>query len=126
MICALIILDAHLLDVFVFDEIEALFKRSKQDPQLFKLLHSDKIVFFLHLLGLDTNGHTHRPHSQEYLNNIKVVDAGIKKIERILKDFYTDDATAFVVTADHGMSDRGNATFFKLTRAIRSSRRWSS
>ena len=59
------------------------------------------------MLGLDTNGHAHRPHSKEYLDNIKVVDQGLEKIEALMNDFYGDDKTAFIVTADHGMSDRG-------------------
>jgi phosphatidylinositol glycan class N len=58
-------------------------------------------------LGLDTNGHGHRPHSKEYLNNIKLVDKGLKKVEKWMNDFYKDDLTAFVMTADHGMNNRG-------------------
>jgi phosphatidylinositol glycan class N len=64
-------------------------------------------VSFISLLGLDTNGHAHRPHSKEYLDNIRVVDEGLEKIEKLMNDFYKDDKTAFIVTADHGMSDRG-------------------
>lgn len=61
------------------------------------------------LLGLDTNGHAHRPYSKQYLDNIGVVDSGLKKIEKLMNAFYKEDGkTAFVVAADHGMSNRGS------------------
>ncbi|KAF9582958.1 Glycosyl phosphatidyl inositol anchor synthesis [Lunasporangiospora selenospora] len=85
-----------------------LLEKSKTDEALYKKLHSDKIVFFLHLLGLDTNGHSHLPTSEFYLNNIRIVDEGIKKVTEQLKEFYGDDGkTAYVFTADHGMGNRG-------------------
>ncbi|KAJ9114219.1 hypothetical protein QFC22_005671 [Naganishia vaughanmartiniae] len=58
-------------------------------------------VFFLHLLGLDTTGHGYGPHS-------KVVDGIVKQVEAEIHDFYKDDLTAFLFTADHGMSNIGN------------------
>ncbi|KAJ3047876.1 Glycosyl phosphatidyl inositol anchor synthesis, partial [Rhizoclosmatium hyalinum] len=74
-----------------------------------ELLRSDKIVFFLHLLGLDTNGHGHRPYSKEYLENIKIVDKGIADFVAKFDKFYNNDKqTTYVFSADHGMSNRGN------------------
>eukprot|EP01134_Creolimax_fragrantissima_P004870 CFRG4870T1 len=101
--------DASKLDVWVFDRVRETMERAAVDPKLSELLHSDKVVLFLHLLGIDTNGHTHRPFSQEYLDNIRLVDDGIKRISREIEDFYGHDGqTAFVFTADHGMSNRGS------------------
>lgn len=91
----------------MFEHFTELLENAKTDPALYKKLHSDKIVFFLHLLGLDTNGHSHLPTSEFYLNNIKIVDAGIKKVTEQLKEFYGDDKTSYVFTADHGMGNRG-------------------
>lgn len=71
-------------------------------------LRQDKNVFFLHLLGLDTTGHAFRPYSKEYLHNIKIVDQGVGEITKTVEDFYGDGKTAFVFTADHGMSDWGS------------------
>ncbi|KAL4993598.1 Phosphatidylinositolglycan class N-domain-containing protein [Aspergillus recurvatus] len=100
--------DATALDIWVFDRVKELFASAKSDPQLDAKLRQDKNVFFLHLLGLDTTGHGYRPYSKEYLRNIKLVDQGVREISQLVEDFYGDDKTAFVFTADHGMSDWGS------------------
>lgn len=100
--------DATELDTWVFDNVKALFAEAKTDELLNAQLRQDKNVFFLHLLGLDTTGHAYRPYSREYLHNIKVVDQGVQEITELIEDFYADDETAFVFTADHGMSDWGS------------------
>ena len=101
-------LDATYLDTWVFEKVEELFKQALTDPELDADLRKDKNVFFLHLLGLDTTGHSYRPYSKEYLHNIKVVDAGVRKITHMMDNFYADGKTAYVFTADHGMSDWGS------------------
>lgn len=96
------------MDVWVFDHVKELFKNATMDPQLNSMLRQKKVVFFLHLLGLDTNGHGFKPHSKEYLDNIKLVDQGIKEIVDLIEDFYENDGrTSYVFTADHGMNNRG-------------------
>lgn len=100
--------DAVQLDTWVFDRVKELFSSAKSDPELNARLRQDKLVFFLHLLGLDTTGHGFRPYSKEYLHNIKVVDQGVKEITQMIEKFYGDDKTAFIFTADHGMNDWGS------------------
>lgn len=101
--------DAVLLDIWVFDRVKQLFADAKTNATLDAQLRQDKLVFFLHLLGLDTTGHAFRPYSKEYLHNIKVVDQGVKEIVEIMEEFYNNDGkSAFVFTADHGMSDWGS------------------
>lgn len=100
--------DGTHLDTWVFERVKGLFHEAKTNATLDKALREDKVVFFLHLLGLDTNGHGYRPYSKEYLNNIKVVDEGIQEIYNIIEEFYADEKTAYVFTADHGMSDWGS------------------
>lgn len=100
--------DATELDTWVFDRVKALFKDAATDAKLDARLRQDKNVFFLHLLGLDTTGHAYRPYSREYLHNIKIVDEGVREITELIEGFYGDDETAFVFTADHGMSDWGS------------------
>lgn len=100
--------DALVLDLWVFDHVKDFFAEARTNKTLYNAIKEDKVVFFLHLLGLDTTGHSYRPYSKEYLHNIEVVDQGVKEIAQLFDDFYNDDRTAFVFTADHGMSDWGS------------------
>lgn len=97
------------LDKFVFDRVDKLFEDAKSNATLNEQLHSKKIIFFLHLLGIDTAGHSYRPYSAEYYDNIKYIDGKIQELEKKINDFYDNDGkTAWVFTADHGMSDFGS------------------
>lgn len=101
--------DATKLDTWVFDKVKDFFDAARNNQSLFSKVNEEKVVFFLHLLGIDTNGHAHRPSSREYKDNIKKVDDGVKEIVSIFKRFYGDDGkTAFVFTSDHGMTDWGS------------------
>eukprot|EP01018_Ginkgo_biloba_P022729 Gb_08705 [translate_table: standard] len=100
--------DAAFLDEWSFDHFHGLLNRSNEDPALKQVLHQDKLVIFLHLLGCDTNGHAHRPYSSIYLNNIKVVDYGVEKTYNLIEEYFKDNQTAYIFTADHGMSDKGS------------------
>ena len=100
--------DSTHLDTWVFDNVKAFFASAARNATLDARLREDKIVFFLHLLGLDTAGHAYRPYSKEYLHNIKVVDQGVEEMTRLIDNFYGDRRTAYVFTADHGMSDWGS------------------
>lgn len=45
---------------------------------------------------------------REYYDNIRVVDEGIKKMEQLIEAYFNNDGqTAYVMTADHGMTDWG-------------------
>ncbi|KAI5280079.1 Gpi Ethanolamine Phosphate Transferase 1 [Manis pentadactyla] len=100
--------DVTKLDTWVFDNIKEFFHAARNNQSLFSKLNEEKIVFFLHLLGIDTNGHAYRPSSREYKDNIKIVDEGIKEIVSMFKHFYGNDGkTAFIFTSDHGMTDWG-------------------
>jgi len=100
--------DATALDVWVFDHVKEFFAEARRNATLEKELRKDQNVFFLHLLGVDTAGHSYRPYSREYLHNIQVVDKGVQEITELIEEFYNDDKTAFIFTADHGMSDWGS------------------
>ncbi|KAM6496316.1 Phosphatidylinositolglycan class N (PIG-N) domain containing protein [Amanita muscaria] len=100
--------DATELDEWVLDKLQALFKNATQDTQLHEQLRRPGVVFFLHLLGLDTTGHAYRPHSKEYMNNIAVVDRIVRQTEELFNSFYNDAETSYIFTADHGMSVIGN------------------
>uniref|UniRef100_A0A8C5X2P7 GPI ethanolamine phosphate transferase 1 n=1 Tax=Malurus cyaneus samueli TaxID=2593467 RepID=A0A8C5X2P7_9PASS len=101
--------DAAKLDIWVFDHVKSFFNSSRSNETLFSALNEEKVVLFLHLLGIDTNGHAHRPNSREYQENIKQVDEGVKEIASMIDNFYGNDGkTAFILTSDHGMTDWGS------------------
>ncbi|XP_051466743.1 GPI ethanolamine phosphate transferase 1 isoform X2 [Apus apus] len=101
--------DAAKLDTWVFDHVKSFFNSSRSNQTLFSALNEDKVVLFLHLLGIDTNGHAHRPNSREYKDNIKKVDKGVQEIVSLIENFYGNDGkTAFILTSDHGMTDWGS------------------
>ncbi|KAJ7919305.1 Phosphatidylinositolglycan class N-domain-containing protein [Mycena leptocephala] len=100
--------DATALDIWVYDQLEHLFQNATTNSTLNSQLRSPGTVFFLHLLGLDTTGHSYRPFSEEYMNNIQVVDNIVRRTETLLQEFYQDEDTSYIFTADHGMSMIGN------------------
>ena len=101
--------DAVHLDLWVLDQLRSLLHNASSDALLNSRLREPGVVFFEHLLGLDTTGHSYRPHGPEYHRNIRVVDYVVRETVKLLSDFYGDDGqTAFVFTADHGMSSLGN------------------
>ena len=58
----------------------------------------------------------HVSNFSEYYRNIRIVDAGIKNISEMIEKYYNnDDKTAFLVTADHGMTNWGES---KLKRTF--------
>uniref|UniRef100_A0A3B5K6W0 GPI ethanolamine phosphate transferase 1 n=1 Tax=Takifugu rubripes TaxID=31033 RepID=A0A3B5K6W0_TAKRU len=101
--------DASRLDTWVFTQVKSFFHSAKSNSSLKAYLLEDKNVFFLHLLGIDTNGHAHRPMSQQYLNNIGLVDSGVAEVVSIIEEFFNyDGRTAYVFTSDHGMTNWGS------------------
>ncbi|KAG8442486.1 hypothetical protein GDO86_011323 [Hymenochirus boettgeri] len=101
--------DATKLDTWVFEHFKEFLISARSNQTLLKKLNEEKIVFFLHLLGLDTNGHAHRPGSREYKENIRKVDEGIKELSFLIEEFFgNDNKTAYVFTSDHGMTEWGS------------------
>lgn len=45
---------------------------------------------------------------RQFLRTLTHVDEGIKKMEKLIRDYYNDDGrTTFLMTSDHGMTDWG-------------------
>ncbi|KAG7389278.1 hypothetical protein PHYPSEUDO_010836 [Phytophthora pseudosyringae] len=100
--------DASELDVWVFRRLQKLLSKARQDDEMATRLRDDGVLVFCHYLGIDSNGHAHRPNSKDYLNNIALVDELVEKTHRLVEDFYDyDGRTAYVFTADHGMGLKG-------------------
>ncbi|TBU24399.1 Phosphatidylinositolglycan class N-domain-containing protein [Dichomitus squalens] len=119
--------DATQRDKWFFETLQAILRNSTAHEHLDTRLRADKTVLFLHLPGLDITGHSLIAHFQrcsklfsgrllctdalwekEYMMNIQTVDDIVEKTENLFRQFYGDDDTAFVLTADHGMTPIGN------------------
>lgn len=55
--------NAYKLDEWVFEQFGRLIKVAPHNTTIASMMNQTHIIFFLHLLGLDTNGHTNKPHS---------------------------------------------------------------
>ncbi|XP_044733574.1 GPI ethanolamine phosphate transferase 1-like [Chrysoperla carnea] len=92
------------LDAWVWNRVEYFFKNTTNYFR--QRLSEDKIIFFLHLNGIDT---LVDPNSRKFKNNIKAVDEGVKHLTKIIESFYENDGkTSFLLTSDHGMKDSGS------------------
>ena len=51
--------------------------------------------------------------TREYLDNVVLVDSGVAEIVSVLEEFFGNDGrTAYVFTADHGMTNWGKVPLF--------------
>ncbi|XP_054012026.1 GPI ethanolamine phosphate transferase 1 isoform X2 [Hylaeus anthracinus] len=91
------------LDSWVFDKYINWLREEAQ-----KVKNVDRVILFLHLLGCDTTGHTAKPYSREYVDNMNYVDRKIEEVVQMTENFFGDHATAYIFTADHGMTDWGS------------------
>ena len=96
--------DKSALDRWVFNKFEEIMS---SDESIKTKLKQDKVVIFLHLLGIDTSGHAFRM-GKGYYDSIRYVDEGVERVHKVVSDFFGDNDTAFIFTADHGMSSRGS------------------
>ncbi|CAI5439744.1 unnamed protein product [Caenorhabditis angaria] len=100
--------DAWKLDDWVFKNFEKFLAGLKAHKEEKLKFEEPGNVMFLHLLGIDTNGHGNKPHSTQYIENIRVVDDGIGKTAQLISEYFNDSKTAFIFTSDHGMTDWGS------------------
>ncbi|KAH6902824.1 GPI ethanolamine phosphate transferase 1 [Coprinopsis sp. MPI-PUGE-AT-0042] len=101
--------DATSLDLWVLDHLETLLKNATADPLLNKELRQEKVVFFLHLLGLDTTWPLLPPSFQRvYGKHSRSSTESSRRLRNSSPTFTEMRKQATVFTADHGMSVIGN------------------
>ncbi|KOC64725.1 GPI ethanolamine phosphate transferase 1 [Habropoda laboriosa] len=91
------------LDSWVFDKYIDWLRE-----EAYKFKNTDRVILFLHLLGCDTTGHTAKPYSREYVDNMNYVDRKIEEVVQMTENIFEDNGTAYIFTADHGMTDWGS------------------
>ncbi|KAH8252751.1 hypothetical protein KR032_001651 [Drosophila birchii] len=90
-------------DEWVFKRVQWLLQSKGE-----KLRNSSSLVFFLHLLGLDTVGHVHKPGSPQFRRNLDKTERGVREIYEEFERVFPDNKTAYLLTSDHGMTDSGS------------------
>ncbi|XP_014097600.3 GPI ethanolamine phosphate transferase 1 [Bactrocera oleae] len=91
------------LDDWVFKRVRQLLARKSVE-----LREQKQIILFLHLLGLDTAGHVHKPGTQNFLENLHRTEHGITELYEEFESVFPDSRTAYVLTSDHGMTNAGS------------------
>ncbi|KAK9294452.1 hypothetical protein QLX08_010915 [Tetragonisca angustula] len=91
------------LDSWVFDKY---INWLREDAHEYK--NAERVILFLHLLGCDTTGHTAKPYSKEYVENMNYVDRKIEEVVQMTENFFGDNDTTYIFTSDHGMTDWGS------------------
>ncbi|GAB6026935.1 hypothetical protein CHUAL_013578 [Chamberlinius hualienensis] len=79
--------DLSRLDAWVFKRFEEFINHSPVNLTLASQLRQDKVILFLHLLGMDTIGHSRKPGSKEYVEGIRIVDNGIRRVVNLLENY---------------------------------------
>lgn len=59
-----IVVHSSQINILMAYSIQSFFNSSRSNQTLFSALNEEKVVLFMHLLGIDTNGHAHRPNSR--------------------------------------------------------------
>ncbi|XP_026841527.1 GPI ethanolamine phosphate transferase 1 [Drosophila persimilis] len=91
------------LDEWVFRQVRFLLNRKKDELRKYQ-----PVVFFMHLLGLDTAGHVHKPGTPLFLENLNFTEHGIWQIYNEFDNVFPDKKTVYLLTSDHGMTDSGS------------------
>eukprot|EP01063_Lacrimia_lanifica_P039974 TRINITY_DN8922_c0_g2_i1.p1 TRINITY_DN8922_c0_g2~~TRINITY_DN8922_c0_g2_i1.p1 ORF type:complete len:902 (+),score=249.44 TRINITY_DN8922_c0_g2_i1:129-2834(+) len=101
--------DPRQVDTWVVDNMTHFFHGASKNETLAARLRSERVVFFLHFLGMDSAGHKFGTGGTGYLESMAHVDKCLRDASRVLDEFYGhDNETVYVITADHGMTRRGS------------------
>lgn len=89
----------------VFEQFYDLFERAKEDKDLAHRLRQQRNTISVHLVGVDTSGHTKGAQDPDYFDQITFIDQGIEKAVKIIEEFFGDKDTVYLLSSDHGMKD---------------------
>lgn len=92
----------------MFNKLDQLLSQAATDKSLDSKLRQDKVILFLHLLGVDSAGHAYKPPNEGYFETIRHVDKQLEQAVQKLDQFFNDDKTTYIFTGDHGMSSIGS------------------
>jgi len=95
-------------DFKIFHELINKMNKAKflKNSQLYKNLNSKKNAFLIHLVQGDGISHKDGPKSDRIRNHLIKLDSYYEKLEKYFNEFYNDNKTTFIITADHGMDMR--------------------
>lgn len=97
------------LDEWVFERVEKVLRRKRDELNKY-----NRTYFFLHLLGMDSAGHIHKPDSDLFLKNLHFTDKGIYRMYELFESIFPDNMTTYVLTSDHGMTNSGETFHYHL------------
>ncbi|KAJ6228107.1 phosphatidylinositol glycan [Anaeramoeba flamelloides] len=79
-----------------------------KDPEAVAMMAgSQRIGFYMNFEGVDSAGHFFNGKGKTYRRIVSYAIEEIEKIEKMVEDYYKDNLTTYIVTADHGMSLQG-------------------
>ncbi|KAL1124350.1 hypothetical protein AAG570_000979 [Ranatra chinensis] len=97
--------NSSILDEWVFNHVDEVFKSSNDTVR--NLLADERLIFCLHLAGMDLVSHIWGKVTREVIENVDVIDEGVARVDKSFEGFYKDKNTVFILTSDHGMTDWG-------------------
>lgn len=99
--------DAKTLLDEMFNNFTATFTRLPANVKQ-RMKEENGLVVFLHMISTDLGGHALKPYTRPYRELMRLIDNTVAKVEKFLEEYFNNDGrTAYLFTADHGMTDWG-------------------
>ncbi|KAH8382647.1 hypothetical protein KR009_004588 [Drosophila setifemur] len=89
-------------DEWVFGQVRQ-FLTSEHNVR--SLLNATSLLFFVYLPDVDSVGHAKGPTSSKFREKLLKTQLGIRMTYELFESVFNDNRTAYILTADHGMTD---------------------
>lgn len=96
-------------DKKVFQEVKK-FLTNEENVQ--PLRNASAVVFFLYLVDMDFAGHAFTPTSSRFRQMLNTTQEIIRETHDLFESVFNDSRTAYILTSDHGMNDKGKYLYF--------------